>query len=197
MSLGIPGDPVMALILGALLIQGIQPGPQADPRTRRHFLGAYRELLGSARFRSSYSNVPLIGIWVKLLQIPYRYMFPCALFFIAVGVYSTNNSLFEVGEALVFGVVGMILLALDFPVSPILPGYVLGPMVEENFRRSLVLSRGDPLVFLERPISASFMVLCLLLVVLRYCLRSELISEDSLPCGDRVRQGDLRAMTPT
>jgi putative tricarboxylic transport membrane protein len=163
MSLGIPGDPVMALILGALLIQGIQPGPQLIREHADIFWGLIASFwVGNILL--VLLNVPLIGIWVKLLQIPYRYMFPCAMFFISVGVYSTNNSLFEVGEALFFGVVGMVLLALDFPVSPILLGYVLGPMVEENFRRSLVLSRGDPLVFLERPISASFMVLCLLLV---------------------------------
>ncbi|WP_277185417.1 tripartite tricarboxylate transporter permease, partial [Caballeronia sp. BR00000012568055] len=110
-------------------------------------------------------NVPMIGIWVKLLQVPYRLMYPSALFFIAIGVYSTNNSLFEVGEVLVFGVIGAILLALKFPVATILLGYVLGPMVEENFRRALLLSRGDMGIFLERPISAAFMYACMLLIV--------------------------------
>ena len=88
-------------------------------------------------------NVPLIGIWVQVLQVPYRYLFPSAMFFIAVGVYSTNNSLFEIGEVLVFGVVGATARAFEFPVAPILLGFVLGPMVEENFRRALLLSRGD------------------------------------------------------
>jgi TctA family transporter len=102
---------------------------------------------------------------VKLLQVPYHYMYPCALFFIAMGVYSTNNSLFEVYEVLVFGIIGAVLLALDFPVAAILLGYVLGPMVEENFRRALLLSRGDLLVFFERPISAGFMSVCILLIL--------------------------------
>ena len=109
-------------------------------------------------------NVPMIGVWLKVLQVPYRLMFPCAMFFIAVGVYSTNNSLFEVNEVLVFGVVGAILMALDFPLAPILLGYVLGPLFEENFRRALLLSRGDLGVFFERPISAAFMAICILLV---------------------------------
>jgi putative tricarboxylic transport membrane protein len=156
MSLGIPGDAVMALILGALLIQGIQPGPQLITEHADIFWGLIASFwIGNVLLLLL--NVPLIGVWVKLLQVPYRFMFPCALFFIAVGVYSTNNSLFEVNEALVFGVVGAVLLALDFPVAPILLGYVLGPLVEENFRRALLLSRGDLLIFFQRPISAGFM----------------------------------------
>jgi putative tricarboxylic transport membrane protein len=112
-------------------------------------------------------NVPMIGIWVKLLQVPYRYLFPAALFFIAVGVYSTNNSLFDIGEVLVFGVIGAVFVALDFPVAPILLGYVLGPLVEENFRRALVLSHGDMMVFIQRPISTAFMAICGLLIVVQ------------------------------
>ncbi|MPW19724.1 hypothetical protein GCT13_23195 [Paraburkholderia sp. CNPSo 3157] len=109
--------------------------------------------------------VPLIGLWVRFLRVPYRYLYPSALFFIAVGVYSTNNSLFEVGEVLVFGVVGAILLALDFPIAPILLGFVLGPMLEENFRRSLLLSHGNMLVFVQHPISGGFIGVCALLIV--------------------------------
>ncbi len=109
--------------------------------------------------------MPLIGVWVKVLQVPYRYMFPCAMFFIAIGVYSTNNSLFEVNEVLVFGIVGAIFMALDFPVAPILLGYVLGPLVEENFRRALLLSRGDMMVFVNRPISATFIAICAMLIL--------------------------------
>ena len=112
-------------------------------------------------------NVPLIGVWVKLLRVPYRYLYPAALFFIAVGVYSTNNKLFNVGEVAVFGIVGAVLLALDFAVSPILPGYVLGPMIEENFRRTLLMSHGDLLVFLQQPISAAFPFVCALLILVQ------------------------------
>ncbi|PXW27515.1 tripartite tricarboxylate transporter permease [Paraburkholderia caballeronis] len=164
MSLGIPGDPVMALILGALLIQGIQPGPQLITEHADLFWGLIASFwVGNVLL--VLLNVPLIGVWVKLLQVPYRYLHPAALFFIAVGVYSTNNSLFEVGEVLVFGVIGAILLALDFPVAPIMLGFVLGPLVEENFRRSLLLSRGDLTVFFQRPISAAFMSISILFIV--------------------------------
>ncbi|CAG9232646.1 Uncharacterized 52.8 kDa protein in TAR-I ttuC' 3'region [Paraburkholderia sabiae] len=163
MSLGIPGDAVMALLLGALLIQGYQPGPQLVTDHADLFWGLIASFwVGNVLLLIL--NVPMIGIWVKVLQVPYRYMFPSALFFIAVGVYSTNNNLFEVGEVLVFGIIGAILLALDFPVATILLGYVLGPMVEENFRRALLLSRGDLIVFVQRPISAGFICICVLML---------------------------------
>jgi putative tricarboxylic transport membrane protein len=186
MSLGIPGDAVMALILGALLIQGIQPGPQLISEHADLFWGLIASFwVGNILL--VILNVPMIGVWVKVLQVPYRYMFPCALFFIAIGVYSTNNSLFEVNEVLVFGIVGAIFMALDFPVAPILLGYVLGPLVEENFRRALLLSRGDLLVFFQKPISAGFMSVCILLVLaqLFFGLRASL------------RKRKLDALVPT
>jgi TctA family transporter len=163
MSLGIPGDATMALLLGALVIQGYQPGPQLITEHADLFWGLIASFwIGNVLLLIL--NVPMIGIWVKMLQVPYRFMYPCALFFIAVGVYSTNNSLFEVGEVLAFGLIGAILLALEFPVATILLGYVLGPMVEENFRRALLLSRGDLLTFFERPFSCAFMCMSILLV---------------------------------
>ncbi|MES2024057.1 MAG: tripartite tricarboxylate transporter permease [Pseudomonadota bacterium] len=163
MSLGIPGDAVMALILGALLIQGIQPGPQLITEHADLFWGLVASFwIGNVLL--IILNVPLIGIWVKLLRVPYRFLFPSALFFIAVGVYSVNNSLFEVGEVLVFGLVGALFVALDFSVAPILLGYVLGPMVEENFRRAVLLSRGDMMVFLQHPISCAFLSLCVFMI---------------------------------
>jgi putative tricarboxylic transport membrane protein len=178
MSLGIPGDAVMALLLGALLIQGIQPGPQLITEHPDLFWGLIASFwIGNVIL--IVLNVPLIGVWVKLLRIPYRLMYPAALFFIAVGVYSTNNSLFEVGEVLVFGIAGAILIALDFPVAPILLGYVLGPNVEENFRRALLMSHGDLAIFISQPISAFFIVVCFVLVIvqlvfgLRGVLRAE------------------------
>ena len=175
MSMGIPGDAVMALILGALMIQGIQPGPQLISQHADLFWGLIASFwVGNILL--VLLNVPLIGVWVKLLQVPYRYMFPCALFFIAIGVYSTNNSLFEVYEVLVFGVAGAAFLALDFPVAPVLLGYVLGPLVEENFRRALLLSRGDLTVFFTRPISLGFMCACIALILLQvlFALRAAL-----------------------
>lgn len=163
LSLGIPGDAVMALLLGAMLIQGIQPGPLLISDHPDLFWGLIASFaVGNVILLIL--NVPLIGLWVKLLQVPYRYLFPSALFFVAAGVYSTNNSLFEVGEVLFCGVVGGILLMLDFPVAPILLGYVLGPLIEENFRRAMLLSHGDLSIFFGSGISAGFMTVCLILL---------------------------------
>lgn len=163
MSLGIPGDAVMALILGALLIQGIQPGPQLITEHADLFWGLIASFwIGNALLMVL--NVPLIGVWVKLLQVPYRFLFPSAVFFIAVGVYSTQNNLFEVWEVLAFGLAGAVFSALDFPVAPILLGFVLGPLVEDNFRRALLLSRGNMAVFLQHPISAGFIGASALLI---------------------------------
>ncbi|TAM85329.1 MAG: tripartite tricarboxylate transporter permease [Candidimonas sp.] len=174
MSLGIPGDPMMALILGALLIQGIQPWPQLITAHPDVFWGLIASFwIGNLLL--IVLNVPLIGVWVKLLRVPYRYLVPSAMFFIAVGCFSTQNSLFEVGEVLVFGIVGAILTYLDFSVAPILLGYVLGPIMEENFRRALLLSHGHLAVFVEHPISAGFLVACALLLAVQlfaYILRN-------------------------
>jgi TctA family transporter len=164
LSLGIPGDAVMALILGALIIKGIQPGPQLITEHPDIFWGLVASFwIGNVLL--VILNVPMIGVWVKMLQVPYKYLFPAALFFICVGVYSTKNSLFDVGEVAVFGVIGAVFLMLDFPVSPIVLGFVLGPMLEENFRRAMLLSRGDLMVFLQRPISAWFIGACSLLIL--------------------------------
>jgi TctA family transporter len=164
MSLGIPGDAVMALILGALIIKGVQPGPQLITEHPDIFWGLIASFwIGNVLL--VVLNVPMIGVWVKMLQVPYKYLYPAAVFFIAVGVYSTKNSLFDVGEVAVFGVIGAIFLSLDFPVSPIVLGYVLGPMLEENFRRAMLLSRGHISVFIERPIAAWFIAACALLIL--------------------------------
>ena len=166
MCLGIPGDPVMALILAALMIQGIAPGPRLITQHADVFWGLIASFwIGNVLL--VLLNVPLIGLWVRLLEVPYRYLFPSALFFIAIGVFSTDNSVFQISEVLVFGVVGAVLAALDFPIAPILLGFVLGPMVEENFRRALVLSQGDLAIFVQRPISACFMAASALLIVVQ------------------------------
>jgi putative tricarboxylic transport membrane protein len=173
---------VMALLLGALLIQGIQPGPQLITEHADIFWGLIASFwVGNLLL--VLLNVPLIGVWVKILRVPYRLMFPAAMFFIAVGVYSTNNSLFEVGEVLVFGIIGAILIALDLPVAPILLGYVLGPNVEENFRRALLLSHGDLAVFVTRPISGAFIAICTLLLTtqIAFWLRRTLRIKRSRP----------------
>jgi len=164
MSLGIPGDAVMALILGALIIKGIQPGPQLITEHPDIFWGLIASFwIGNILL--VILNVPMIGVWVRLLRVPYKYLFPAALFFIAVGVYSTKSSLFDVGEVAVFGIFGAIFLWLDFQIAPIALGFVLGPMLEENFRRAMLLARGDLMVFLHRPISAWFVGACSLLIL--------------------------------
>ena len=166
MSLGIPGDATMALILGALIIQGIQPGPALISEHPDIFWGLIASFwVGNILL--VILNVPLIGIWVKLLMIPYRYLYPSAIFFICIGVYSVNNEFFQVFEVLAFGVFGYILLRLGFHPAPILLGFVLGPRFEENFRRAMLLSNGDPITFVDRPISALFVAVCLLLIVLQ------------------------------
>ncbi len=171
MCLGIPGDPLMALILGALLIQGVQPGPRLITQHPDIFWGLVASFWIGNVFLILL-NVPLIGVWVRLLRVPYRFLYPAALFFMAAGIYSTHNSFFEVAEGAVFGIVGAALLALRFPVSPILLGFVLGPMIEENFRRALLISQGNFMVFLQRPISASFIAACLLLVAVQAIART-------------------------
>ncbi len=164
MSLGIPGDAVMALILGALIIKGIQPGPQLISDHPDIFWGLVASFwIGNVLL--VILNVPLIGVWVRMLQVPYRFLFPSALFFIAVGVYSTRNNLFDVAIVAAFGGIGAILLALEFPLSPIVLGFVLGPMLEENFRRAMLISRGDLTVFVTRPIAAGFIGVSTLLVL--------------------------------
>jgi putative tricarboxylic transport membrane protein len=163
MSLGIPGDAVMALLLGALIIQGIVPGPQLITEHPDIFWGLIASFwIGNILL--VILNVPLIGVWVKLLMIPYKYLFPSAMFFVCIGVYSTNNDMFQVGEVLVIGIAGYLLNMLGFHPAPVLLGFVLGPRFEENFRRALLISRGDLLVFIERPISAVFVVLSALLI---------------------------------
>ena len=164
MSLGIPGDAVMALLLAALTIQGITPGPQLISEHPDIFWGLIASFwVGNILL--VLLNVPLIGVWVKLLAIPYKYLYPCALFFVCIGVYSTNNSIFQVGEALVIGVVGYGLLLLGFHPAPVLLGFVLGPRFEENFRRALLLSQGDMAVFVQSPISAAFLTIAAALIV--------------------------------
>jgi TctA family transporter len=166
MSLGIPGDAVMALLLGALMIQGIVPGPQLISEHPDIFWGLVASFwIGNILL--VLLNVPLIGVWVKLLTIPYRYLYPSAMFFVCIGVYAANNDMFQVGETVVIGILGYILLRLGFHPAPILLGFVLGPRFEENFRRALLLSRGDLATFIERPISAVFIGLCVLLLAVQ------------------------------
>jgi TctA family transporter len=166
MSLGIPGDVTMALLLGALMIQGIVPGPQLVSEHPDIFWGLIASFwIGNILL--VVLNVPMIGLWVKLLTVPYKYLYPSALFFICIGVYGAKNDMFQVGLTIAIGMFGYLLLLLGFHPAPILLGFVLGPRFEENFRRAMLISRGDIFVFIKHPISAVFVGLSALLILLQ------------------------------
>jgi putative tricarboxylic transport membrane protein len=192
MSLGIPGDAVMALLLGALMIQGIVPGPQLISQHPDIFWGLVASFwIGNILL--VLLNVPLIGIWVKMLTIPYKYLYPSALFFVCIGVYAANNDFFQVGEVLVIGILGYVLLRLGFHPAPILLGFVLGPRFEENFRRAMLISRGDLLTFIERPISAFFVFMCVLLIGLQIYFRLRGAKEIDVLSPDAIKAEAPRA----
>ena len=170
MTLGIPGDASMALLLGALMIQGIQPGPQLISQHPDVFWGLVASFwVGNIIL--VILNVPMIGVWVKMLAIPYRYLYPSALFFMYIGVFTARNSLFDVATILAFGIVGYILLTLRFHPAPVLVGFVLGPRVEETFRRSVQVSYGSLDIFWQRPITATIIGICALMIVIQIIAR--------------------------
>lgn len=164
LTLGIPGDAIMALILGALLVHGITPGPQVIADSPELFWGLANSFL-VGNLILLILNIPLMGVWVRLLRIPPSYLFPAITLFIAVGVYSVANISFDVFLVAGLGLVAYLMVAFGFEPAPLLLGYVLGPLIEENFRRTMLISRGDFMVFVERPISAAFLVMTVLLVV--------------------------------
>jgi TctA family transporter len=153
LTLGVPGSPPMAIVIGALMIYGITPGPQLLTEEPDLFWGLVASFL-VGNIMLIILNIPLIGIWVRLLKIPYRYMYPTIIVLICIGVYSLNNNVFDVWLTLVIGVIGYLMKLFRFEPAPLLLGFVLGPLMEEQLRRAMLLSRGDPMVFLERPISA-------------------------------------------
>lgn len=156
LSLGIPGDAVMALMLGALIIHGIQPGPLLMAQQPDLFWGLIVSF-GIGNIMLLILNLPLIGIWVAILRIPYRVLYPAILVFICLGVYSVNNNTFDVLMVAAIGALGYVMAVLRFEAAPMLLGFVLGPLMEENLRRALLLSRGDMMTFVERPISAGLL----------------------------------------
>jgi TctA family transporter len=164
LTLGLPASGVMALMLGALTIQGIQPGPQVMTQKPDLFWGLIASMwIGNLLL--VVLNLPLIGLWVRLLQVPYRLLFPAIMAFSAIGVFSVQNSNFEIYLTALFGVLGFIWMRLGFPLAPMLLGFVLGPMMEEYLRRAMLMSGGDPTVFIRRPISAAFMLASVLILV--------------------------------
>src|SRR5712675_1181837 len=163
LTLGLPASGVMALMLGALTIQGIQPGPQVMTQRPELFWGLIASMwIGNLML--VVINLPMIGMWVKLLTVPYRFLAPAILLFCAIGAYSLQNSTFHVLQVAMFGVLGYIFVRLGCEGAPFLLGLVLGPQMEEYFRRAMLLSRGDPMVFLQRPLSAAFIIATVLIL---------------------------------
>ena len=163
LTLGIPANPVMALMIGAMIIQGIQPGPSVMTEQPSLFWGLIVSMwVGNLMLLVL--NLPLIGMWVKMITIPYRYLFPMILVFCAIGVFSLNNAHFDVYLMALFGFIGYVFKKLDCEPAPLLLGFILGPMMEEFLRRALLLSKGDPMVLLTRPISATMLVLAAILL---------------------------------
>ncbi len=165
LTLGIPPNAVMALMVGAMTIHNIQPGPQVMTSNPDLFWGLIASMwIGNAML--ILLNLPLIGIWIKLLTVPYRWLFPAIVLFCAIGVYTTNNNTFDVWMVGWFGVIGYIFIKLGMEPAPLLLGLVLGQMMEENLRRALLLSRGDWSVLVTRPLSAVLLALAALLVII-------------------------------
>lgn len=163
LALGIPGSPTMALMLGVLIIHGISPGPGLMTEQPSLFWGLIMSFwIGNIML--VLLNIPLIGIWVRLLTVPYHLLFPAVLMFICIGTYSVNNSSFDVLMVMFFGAFGYICRVLSFPPAPLILGFVLGPLMEEHFRRAMLISRGDFATFVDRPISATLLGLALLLL---------------------------------
>ena len=163
LTLGIPSNVVMALMIGALMIQGIIPGPRVMTEKPDLFWGLIASMwIGNAML--VILNLPLIGIWIRLLTVPYRFLYPAILVFMAIGVYGLSNSPFDVLLMAIFGILGVIFVKLECEPAPLILGYVLGPMMEENLRRALLIAQGDPTVLITRPISAGFLIAAVILL---------------------------------
>jgi len=165
LTLGIPPNAVMALMVGAMTIKGIQPGPQVMTSNPQLFWGLIASMwVGNLML--VVLNMPLIGIWIKLLTVPYRFLFPAIVVFCGIGLYTLNNSSFDVYIGAFFGIVGYAFYKLGCEPAPLLLGYILGPMMEENLRRALLLSRGSWTTFVSRPLSAALLLGALAMVVI-------------------------------
>ncbi|OFZ87135.1 MAG: hypothetical protein A3F74_13665 [Betaproteobacteria bacterium RIFCSPLOWO2_12_FULL_62_58] len=157
LTLGVPATATMALMLGAMTMQGIEPGPHVMLAKPELFWGIIASMwIGNLML--VILNLPLVGVWIRLLRVPYRWLFPSIIMFCCIGNYSVNNNEFDVYLCALVGVLGYVLLKLECEPAPLILGYVLGPLLEEYLRRALLISRGDPTVFFTRPISLAFMI---------------------------------------
>ncbi|HVY56621.1 MAG TPA: tripartite tricarboxylate transporter permease [Xanthobacteraceae bacterium] len=165
LTLGIPGNATMALMIGALTIHGIQPGPQIMTERPELFWGMVASMwLGNLML--VVINLPLIGVWVQLLRVPYRVLYLSILLFCGIGVYTVNNSTFDILMAALFGVLGYVFIRLECEPAPLILGFVLGPLMEDNLRRAMRISSGDPMIFLDRPISLGLLIATVVLLVM-------------------------------
>ncbi len=165
LTLGIPSNAVMALMIGAMMIQGIAPGPQVMTERKELFWGMIASMwVGNLML--VVLNLPLIGMWIKLLTVPYRILYPSILVFMAIGVYSLSNNPFDVFLMSIFGLLGYVCVKLECEPAPMILGFILGPLMEENLRRAMLLSRGDPMTFIQKPISAGFIIASVILLVI-------------------------------
>ena len=165
LTLGIPPNPVMALMIGAMMIQGIAPGPQIMTQQPKLFWGMIASMwIGNLMLLLI--NLPLVGIWVRMLTVPYRVLFPAILILCCIGVYSVNDSALEVAFMMLFGVVGYGLYKLGFDPTPLLLAFVLSPFIEENLRRAMLMSHGNPVVFVSEPVSAGLLVAAAIVLLL-------------------------------
>lgn len=165
MTLGIPAHPVMALIIGAFIIHGITPGPNVIRDEPALFWGVIVSMwVGNLLLLIL--NLPLVGLWVRMLTIPYRVLFPAIITFACIGTYSIGSNAFDIYAIALLGLVGYVLVKLDCEPAPLLLGFVLGPLLEEHLRRAMIISRGDPMIFIERPISAALLAVAVIAIVL-------------------------------
>jgi TctA family transporter len=165
LTLGIPGNPTMAMMIGALMIHGIAPGPRVMTDRPGLFWGLIASMwIGNLML--VVLNLPLVGIWVKLLRVPYRLLYPAIIVFCCIGAYTINSKPFDVFVMAFFAVFGYVALKLDCEPAPLILGFVLGPMMEENLRRTLLISRGDAMVFVQEPISLAFLLIAAGLLIL-------------------------------
>jgi putative tricarboxylic transport membrane protein len=195
LTLGIPASATMALMLGALIIQGIQPGPQVMTSNPQLFWGLIASMwLGNLML--VVLNLPLVGLWVKLLTVPYRWLFPSIIMFAALGNYSLNNSAMDVYLCAVVGVLGYVLAKLECEPAPLILGFVLGPMLEENLRRAMLMSHGDMTVFVTRPISLAFLIAAALIVVVMVApavrKKKEQAFEEGIGEEERIAEQDFK-----
>jgi TctA family transporter len=165
LTLGIPPNAVMALMIGAMTIHNIQPGPQVMTSNPTLFWGLIASMwIGNLML--VVLNLPLIGLWIQLLKVPYRLLYPAILVFCCIGVYSINNNPFDVYVTVAFGVLGYVFYKLRCEPAPLILGFILGPMMEENLRRAMLLSRGDPTVLFTRPLSLTLLLAAAALIVI-------------------------------